>query len=304
MRVPQTPFRSFPLTAIAHRERGQGLAEYLIILVAIVVVVLVITVVFGGRIKQLFGIADAEVATMGAAEMYLEDSSYPGGGGSGGSSGGSGGSSGDSGGSGGGSGGSGGGSGGSSGGSGGSSGSSGGSSGGSGGGSAGSGGGGGGSGGGSGGSGGGRDEFGDGWGDSPGGSGGGSRGLAENYAATGRGATGGASADSDGIMRASKEGRQGVHQLGEGDDAVTVYSPGEDDRYKGSAKYDRDIEARKAAAEREAERRRWERKRRAAWDAEGSGGADVQGPNLTILLLIILLVLAGVVGARAFMGGS
>ena len=300
MRVPQTSFRSITRTAISHGERGQGLAEYLIILVAIVVVVLVITVVFGGRIQQLFGIADAEVATMGAAEMYLEDSSYPGSGGSGGSSGGSGGSSGGSTGSSGGSGGAGG----SNGGSGGSSGGSGGSIGGSGGSSGGSGGGNGGSGGGSGGSGGGRDEFGDGWGDSPRGSGGGSRGLAENYAATGRGATGRASVDSDGIMRASKEGRQGVHQLGEGDDAVTVYSPGEDERYKGSAKYDRDIEARKAAAEREAERRRWERKRRAAWDAEGSGSADVQGPNLTVLLLIILLVLAGVVGARAFMGGS
>ncbi|MCO4773101.1 MAG: hypothetical protein KDA24_23910, partial [Deltaproteobacteria bacterium] len=63
-------------------QRGQGLAEYSIILVAIAVVILVITVVFGGRVKQLFGIADAEVATMGDAEIYLSDGTYPGGGGS------------------------------------------------------------------------------------------------------------------------------------------------------------------------------------------------------------------------------
>ena len=240
-------------------QRGQGISEYLIILVGIAVVILVITVVFGGRIKQLFGIADAEVETMGAAELYLDAGTSPGSGGSGtGGSGGSG--SGDSGSSG----------------------------------SGGSGSGGGGPSGGSGGGGGG-----------PSGGSGGGGGSGRGGPGAG-GAAGGPSsgADSDGIMRASKEGRSGVYTMGEGEGLVTVYSPGVDESLKGSARYDRDLESRQAGAEREVDLRRWDKKRRAAWEAEGGDVAiSGEGPNLTILLLLVILVLAGVVGARLLMGG-
>ncbi|MCO4773806.1 MAG: hypothetical protein KDA24_27490, partial [Deltaproteobacteria bacterium] len=159
-------------------------------------------------------------------------------------------------------------------------------------------------GGGTGGSGGGDEFSGDDWGDSGGGGGGSSRGLADNYSRASGRAPGRAGAEGDGIMRASKQGRSGVHTLGEGDGAVTVYSPGENEQYKGSAKYDRDIEARKAANEREADRRRWEKRQQATWEEEGGPGGSGGGPNLTVLLLLVLLVAAGAVGARAVMGGS
>ncbi len=48
-----------------HRdERGQGMTEYVIILVAIAVVCIAIAVQFGGKIKDLFTTADSEVDTV------------------------------------------------------------------------------------------------------------------------------------------------------------------------------------------------------------------------------------------------
>ncbi len=45
-------------------ERGQGMTEYVIILVAIAVVCIAIAVQFGGKIKDLFETADAEIDTV------------------------------------------------------------------------------------------------------------------------------------------------------------------------------------------------------------------------------------------------
>ena len=42
-------------------ERGQGMTEYVIILVAIAVVCIAIAVSFGGKIKGLFETADTEI---------------------------------------------------------------------------------------------------------------------------------------------------------------------------------------------------------------------------------------------------
>ncbi len=48
-----------------HRdERGQGMTEYVIILVAIAVVCIAIAVQFGGKIKDLFTTADSEIDTV------------------------------------------------------------------------------------------------------------------------------------------------------------------------------------------------------------------------------------------------
>mgnify|MGYP003627751256 len=48
-----------------HRDDdGQGLTEYVIILVGIAVVCIAITVTFGGKIKALFETADAEIDTV------------------------------------------------------------------------------------------------------------------------------------------------------------------------------------------------------------------------------------------------
>jgi len=48
-----------------HRdERGQGMTEYVIILVAIAVVCIAIAVQFGGKIKALFETADSEIDTV------------------------------------------------------------------------------------------------------------------------------------------------------------------------------------------------------------------------------------------------
>jgi len=54
-------------TAIARLhadERGQGMTEYVIILVAIAVVCIAIAVQFGGKIKDLFTTADSEIDTV------------------------------------------------------------------------------------------------------------------------------------------------------------------------------------------------------------------------------------------------
>ncbi|HCP44462.1 MAG TPA: hypothetical protein DIU15_00270 [Deltaproteobacteria bacterium] len=45
-------------------QRGQGMTEYVIILVAIAVVCIAIAVQFGGKIKDLFNTADAEIDTV------------------------------------------------------------------------------------------------------------------------------------------------------------------------------------------------------------------------------------------------
>ncbi len=45
-------------------ESGQGMTEYVIILVAIAVVCIAIAVQFGGKIKALFETADAEIETV------------------------------------------------------------------------------------------------------------------------------------------------------------------------------------------------------------------------------------------------
>jgi Flp pilus assembly pilin Flp len=45
-------------------ERGQGMTEYVIILVAIAVVCIAIAVQFGGKIKELFTTADSEIDTV------------------------------------------------------------------------------------------------------------------------------------------------------------------------------------------------------------------------------------------------
>ena len=47
-------------------ERGQGMTEYVIILVAIAVVCIAIAVQFGGKIKDLFTTADSEIDTVDA----------------------------------------------------------------------------------------------------------------------------------------------------------------------------------------------------------------------------------------------
>ena len=45
-------------------QHGQGMTEYVIILVAIAVVCIAIAVQFGGQIKTLFETADAEIDTV------------------------------------------------------------------------------------------------------------------------------------------------------------------------------------------------------------------------------------------------
>jgi len=52
------------LSRLHKDEDGQGMTEYVIILVAIAVVCIAITVTFGGKIKALFEAADAEIDTV------------------------------------------------------------------------------------------------------------------------------------------------------------------------------------------------------------------------------------------------
>jgi Flp pilus assembly pilin Flp len=47
-------------------QRGQGMTEYIIILVAIAIVCIAISVQFGGKIKSLFETADTEIDTVDA----------------------------------------------------------------------------------------------------------------------------------------------------------------------------------------------------------------------------------------------
>ncbi len=52
------------MTRLHNDERGQGMTEYVIILVAIAVVCIAIAVQFGGKIKGLFETADGEIDTV------------------------------------------------------------------------------------------------------------------------------------------------------------------------------------------------------------------------------------------------
>ena len=47
-------------------QRGQGMTEYVIILVSIAVVCIAIAVQFGGKIQELFETADSEIDTVDA----------------------------------------------------------------------------------------------------------------------------------------------------------------------------------------------------------------------------------------------
>ena len=47
-------------------QRGQGMTEYVIILVSIAIVCIAIAVQFGGQIKSLFETADTEIDTVDA----------------------------------------------------------------------------------------------------------------------------------------------------------------------------------------------------------------------------------------------
>jgi len=49
---------------LPRRDRGQGMTEYVIILVAIAVVCIAIAVSFGGTVKQNFELADGEMDTL------------------------------------------------------------------------------------------------------------------------------------------------------------------------------------------------------------------------------------------------
>ena len=52
------------INALHDDESGQGMTEYVIILVAIAVVCIAIAVSFGGKIKGLFETADSEIDTV------------------------------------------------------------------------------------------------------------------------------------------------------------------------------------------------------------------------------------------------
>jgi len=52
------------LNKLIKSQRGQGLTEYVIILVGIAIVCIAIAVQFGGKIKGLFETADAEIDTV------------------------------------------------------------------------------------------------------------------------------------------------------------------------------------------------------------------------------------------------
>jgi len=52
------------LSKLHKDDTGQGMTEYIIILVAIAVVCIAISVQFGGKIKSLFETADTEIDTV------------------------------------------------------------------------------------------------------------------------------------------------------------------------------------------------------------------------------------------------
>jgi len=52
------------LSKFSKNQNGQGMTEYVIILVAIAVICIAISVEFGGKIKSLFETADDEIDTV------------------------------------------------------------------------------------------------------------------------------------------------------------------------------------------------------------------------------------------------
>ena len=54
------------LRKLIKSESGQGMTEYVIILVSIAIVCIAIAVQFGGKIEELFETADSEIDTVDA----------------------------------------------------------------------------------------------------------------------------------------------------------------------------------------------------------------------------------------------
>ena len=54
------------INKLMKNQRGQGMTEYVIILVSIAVVCIAIAVQFGGKIQELFETADTEIDTVDA----------------------------------------------------------------------------------------------------------------------------------------------------------------------------------------------------------------------------------------------
>ena len=52
------------LKTLHSNEHGQGMTEYVIILVSIAIVCIAIAVQFGGKVKSLFETADVEIDTV------------------------------------------------------------------------------------------------------------------------------------------------------------------------------------------------------------------------------------------------
>ena len=52
------------ISDIMKNQRGQGMTEYVIILVSIAIVCIAIAVQFGGKVKSLFETADVEIDTV------------------------------------------------------------------------------------------------------------------------------------------------------------------------------------------------------------------------------------------------
>lgn len=52
------------LKTLHSNEQGQGMTEYVIILVSIAIVCIAISVQFGGKVKSLFETADVEIDTV------------------------------------------------------------------------------------------------------------------------------------------------------------------------------------------------------------------------------------------------
>lgn len=52
------------INTLVKNQRGQGMTEYVIILVSIAIVCIAIAVQFGGKIQELFETADTELDTV------------------------------------------------------------------------------------------------------------------------------------------------------------------------------------------------------------------------------------------------
>ncbi len=52
------------MNKLTKNQRGQGMTEYVIILVSIAIICIAISVQFGGKIKSLFETADNEIDTV------------------------------------------------------------------------------------------------------------------------------------------------------------------------------------------------------------------------------------------------